>query len=466
MEPQKPTRKTTPAGRRALSGIQFLRYTLHRFAADQCTQRAAALTYTTLLALVPLVTISFAIFSAFAAFEGVREQVQAFIFENFVPQVGSAVQGHLEEFSRKTGRLTAVGVVFLVVTSVMLLSTISTTFNGIWRVRQTRNLLIRVPVYWFVLTAAPLLLGAGMSLSGVLFTMARETGVETYTGPLIDFAVLVPPILQIAGLTMLFLFVPNVPVRWRDALAGGITAGLLLEVLKQGFGLYVTYFPTYQTIYGALATFPIFLIWMYVLWMVVLFGAEIAAARPEWRAGVRHGDGAEQAPAAILTAAAAVLALLLAASRRGGGLSERLLARRSRQAPELVHRATQALQDKRYLARTEAGQWILGRDLDTVTLADLQTDLGLSVSLAAADAANQAWGERLATVLLDAESAARQAMTISLRDLLEVSDESGRKLAGADDEDEDDDDEVDENEDADYKSKLLAWLGLAWLGTR
>lgn len=448
---------------RTASGLAFLRYVLQRFANDNCTQSSAALTYTTLLALVPLIALSFAIFSAFDSFSGIWQQVQTFVFENFVPQVGSVVQQHLEEFAGKTGQLTAVGVAFLVITSVLLLATISTTLNNIWRTRQTRNLLTRIPVYWLVLTLTPLLIGAGLVLSGYLFALARASGVEEYTGPLTRLAGLVPPVVQIAGLTLLYIFVPNYPVRARDALTGGITAGVVLEILKKAFAFYVVNFPTYQTIYGALATVPIFLIWMYVVWIVVLCGAEIAAALPEWRAGVGRRHAGSRTPAAILLAAAAVLALLLAANRRGGGLSTRHLSRRAGQTPEMLDRATEMLLRGRYIARSDRGAWLLARDLETVSLADLHRDLGLSVSSTAAEAAQQVWGKELSAALEAQETAGGKAMDIPLKSLLSVPDDTSEELARPDD---DDSDEDDQSQGGDYKNRLLVWLGLAWLAGR
>lgn len=447
---------------RGASGLAFVRYVLTRFAGDRCTQSSAALTYTTLLALVPLLAISVAIFAAFDAFAGVWEQVQSFIFENFVPQVGSVVQGHLEEFASKTGQLTAVGVVFLVLTSVLLLATISTTLNGIWRTRQTRNLLARLPVYWLVLTLTPLLIGAGLVLSGYLFTLARAAGVEEYTGSLARLAGLVPPVIQIAGLTLLYVFVPNYPVRAGDALIGGITAGLILEILKKAFAFYVVNFPTYQTIYGAMATFPIFLIWMYVAWNVVLYGAEMAAALPEWRAGVSGREPGARSPASILLAAAAILAPLLAANRRGGGLSMRHLSRKTGQPAEMLDRATQLLLRGRYIARSDRGAWILSRDLETVSLADLHRDLGLSVSSTAAEAARHVWGKELSGTLKAMEAAGQQTMDIPLKTLLTVPQNAGEDLARSDD----DDDEDGDARSGGYKTRLLVWLGLAWLAGR
>ncbi len=455
---------------RAAAAVGYLRHVLSRFAADQCPQRAAALTYTTLLAMVPLLAISFALFSAFEAFGEVQTQVHNFIFENFVPQVGSVVQEHLQKFASKTRGLTILGALFLALTSVMLLSAISSTFNHIWRVRQTKGLVVRLPVYWMILTLTPLLLGASVALSTYLFALAQATGVEQYTGPLTRLAVIVPLLVQIAGLFVLYRFAPNYPVRWSDAMAGAVTAGLVLELLKRAFGYYVTTFPTYQTIYGALATVPIFLIWMYLMWNVVLYGAEMAAALPEWRSGVSRRESEQRTPAALLAAAASILALLLAAHRGGGGLRWRHLLRRTGQPAELLITASEALRRAHYIQKNERDVWFLSRDLDRATLADLHGDLGLSTAAAAAQVAHAGWGAKLAGALRGAEEAGHGAMAMSLESLLASGEEEkivrlspGREPGDDEGEDEFEDED---GEPRDYKNRLLAILGLAWLAGR
>lgn len=443
--------------------LGYLRHVLARFAHDQCPQRAAALTYTTLLAMVPLVAVSFTIFSAFEAFDAVQDQVKSFIFENFVPQVGSVVQEHLEQFASKTKGLSIVGAVFLFVTSVMLLSAISTTFNAIWRVRRRAGLIARLPTYWVILTLTPALLAASMVLSTYLFALAQATGVEAFTGPLTRLAVIVPLLVQIAGLFVLYRFAPDYPVRWADAMQGAVTAGIILELLKRGFGLYVTTFPTYQTIYGALATVPIFLIWMYVMWNIVLWGAEMAASLPEWRSGISRRDSDHRTPAAMLGAAASVLALLLAAHRVGGGLRWRHLLRRSGQPVVALTAATDALRQAGYIERSDRNVWFLARDLERVTLADLHAALGLSMSEAAAQVSHAAWGARLAETLRQAEQAGHAAMAMPLESLLGEEDSRIEHLVTAR---RDRDDEDDDGEPKDYKNRLLALLGLAWLAGR
>ena len=163
----------------------------------------------------------------------------------------------------------------------MLLLSISNAFDAIWHSQGERALISKLLVYWSVLTLAPLLVGACVSLSSYFFTIAQASGVEQYTGPLAGLLSFLPLFFQFCGFAVLYIVMPNSPVRIHDALAGGLTAALLFEILKKLFGFYVTDFPTYETIYGALAVFPIFIVWIYVSRLAVLLGAELTAAMPE-----------------------------------------------------------------------------------------------------------------------------------------------------------------------------------------
>ncbi|MCZ6606674.1 MAG: YihY family inner membrane protein, partial [Alphaproteobacteria bacterium] len=171
-------------GAMILGLADLLRYTAVRFHRDRCAQAAAALTFTSLLALVPLMAIVFASFTAFAVFGDVREELQAFIFESFVPHVGNVVSENLSRFAENAGRLTVVGSVVLGVTALMLLLTIQDSFNRIWRVAETRPPWVRWPAYWTLLSLGPLLLAASFSLSTYLFAAARSIDVDALTGPL------------------------------------------------------------------------------------------------------------------------------------------------------------------------------------------------------------------------------------------------------------------------------------------
>lgn len=441
---------------------RFLLYAGERFARDGCPQRAASLTFTSLLAMVPLLAVSFAIFAAFPAYDSLQVKVQDYIFENFVPQVGTQVQGHIQTFMAQTGKLSAVGVVFLALSAVLLLSSINGTLNTIWRARQTRGLVMRLMVFWSVLTLTPLLFGASISLSSVLFALAQASGVESVTGSLARFAFALPFLFQAAGLTVLFLVMPAAPVRRRDAVMGGLVASVLLEGLKQGFAFYVTNFPTYETIYGVMATIPIFLMWVYLSWMVILFGAEVAASLPEWRAGARRLGREGLSPIRRLTAALAVLRALSQAARAGKSLSERNLSRACRLGPDALGYATRRLDQGNYIARTTRNQWVLSRDLETVTLADLHRDLDLGLGTGIPRVhLRTAWGQRFAKAVDGLEAAEGEILAMPLKELLAPPAVGEDRVHAPGPEDEDVEDRIARKG---FNARVLALIGLGTLG--
>ncbi len=453
--------KTTHQRPGIRSGIAFLIYVFSRFRRDHGQERSAALTFTSLLALVPLLAISFAIFAAFPAFQNMKGEVQSFVFQNFVPEIGSVVYDHIEQFTSKTGQLTAVGVIFLAVTSIMLLSSINNTFNNIWKVRESRPLVGRLLVYWAVLTLSPMLFGASLSLSSYLFAAAQATGVEQFTGPLSRLAGFVPLVLQVVGFSILYMVMPSYPVRRRDALIGGLAAGLLFELLKKGFGLYVTNFPTYETLYGALSAFPILLVWMYVAWVVVLFGAQMTAAMPEWRAGVRTVTQSTIPAARLLAAALSLLHALHVTSLKGGGLSMRRMARAAPAAPEAVAVAQVKLERSRYITRADNARWLLSRDLEAMTLADLKRDMGLDLDISDLRyIPTYGWGRRYSEIIRNIDEADAEFTSITLRDLL-APDSEAEIIEFPDPEDEDHNE--DGEEITDRKTRFLALLGLTVL---
>jgi membrane protein len=439
------------------NGLRFFGYAFSRFTGDRCMERGAALTYTSLLAMVPLMAVSFAIFSAFPAFDKMKHSVQVYLFESFVPEIGKAIFSHVEQFTSKTGELTGIGVIFLGITSVMLLSSISNTFNSIWRVQETRAMVGRMLAYWAALTLTPLMFGASLSLSSYLFAIAQSTGVTEHIG-ITNLAGLLPLFMQIVGLSILYIVIPYYPVQPRDALFGGVVAGMLFELLKKGFGLYIAHFPTYQTVYGALAMIPIFLVWIYVAWGVVLLGAEITAALPEWRAGVRETRHGNIRPARKLVAALSVLRALLLASRDGGGIRSREMYRLAEIAPDVLIEATNVLLKDNYIAKGEGGLWLLGRDLDETSLADLNRAFGLVVETD--DFRNiddTHWGRRLAEKVETFNTSGADAMEISLKALLKPDEAEIIEFQKIQAE------EAAEDEIIDRKSRWLSVLGLAWL---
>ncbi|WP_454254759.1 YihY family inner membrane protein [Pseudomonas sp. Marseille-Q8238] len=265
--------------------MEFWRFLLQRFFADRAMQSAGALTYTTLFAVVPMMTVTFVILSAIPAFQGMGEDIQGFIFRNFVPSSGATVQEYLRDFTVQARKLTWVGVVLLAVTAFMMLLNIEKAFNTIWRVRQPRRGVQRFLLYWAILSLGPLLLGVGFAVSTYITSLALLAGPNALIGAktLLGFA---PLLSSVAAFTLIYATVPNTRVPLRHALIGGLFGAVLFEIAKALFGVFVRLFPGYQLIYGAFATVPLFLLWIYVSWLIVLFGAELVcnlSSSRQWR---------------------------------------------------------------------------------------------------------------------------------------------------------------------------------------
>lgn len=262
--------------------IDLLRILGRRFIADRCMQVASSLTLTTLLALVPVVTVALTVASAFPVFGSLLEHLHKFVVKNMLPRSIDAIMTYTQQFSANAAHLTAVGVVFLGVTALLLMFTIEGEFNVIWRVSRPRPLLRRVLVYSTVLTIGPLFIGASLSVTSYLISLSLGL-VNEVPGMRSALFRFVPLVLTSAAFALLYFTLPKCPVLKRDALTGGIAAGAGFEVMKHGFGFYVTQFPTYTVIYGAFAAVPIFLLWIYLSWLIVIGGAVLVAALPEWR---------------------------------------------------------------------------------------------------------------------------------------------------------------------------------------
>ncbi len=257
---------------------RFLRFLAGNFRKDHCLRTAASLSYTTLLSLVPLLAVMFSVLSAFPVFEAVVDKIQDYIFQNFVPASGEVVQSYIQQFLQQASRLTGPGIAFLVLVAVMLMDTIDGVLNGIWGVRRRRRWLSQFLVYWSVLTLGPLLLAVSIIVSSYLVSLPLLTGVDP-SGTVRGMLLSLMPFLSICvALALLYVLVPNRMVPLRNGLVGAALAALLFELAKHLFAMYLRWFPTYELIYGALATIPLLLVWIYVSWLITLFGAEIGYA--------------------------------------------------------------------------------------------------------------------------------------------------------------------------------------------
>ena len=294
--------------------VDTLRTLRIRFREDRLGLTASSLTFTTLVSLVPLVTVMLAVFSAFPIFSAFQEALQRYFLQTLVPDnIARQVLTTVTQFAAKAKGVGSAGVMLLFAAALALMLTIDRTLNSIWRVRQPRPIAQRVLVYWAAATLGPLVLGISLSLTSYAIS-ASQGCVNALPGGVslalsgVEFALLV------VGLSGLFHYVPNTHVRWHDALAGGVCSALAFELAKRALGWYLTEVPTYSVVYGAFATLPILLIWIYLVWVIVLLGAVIAAYAPSLRMQVKRWP---EGPGSSLRLAQAVLRALDTARRAG-----------------------------------------------------------------------------------------------------------------------------------------------------
>jgi membrane protein len=259
---------------------KLYRFGLRRLNEERLPQVAASLTFTTMLAVVPILTIGLAIFTGFPLFDTFRKSLEAYFIQNLMPKsIANVILGNLNQFAAKATRLSAIGAVFLVLTAVSMIAMVDRTFNQIWRVRTRRALPQRIVIYWSAITLGPLLIGVSITVTTYLFTATRSVVGELplFGAMFYSFASF---LLTTVAFTSLYIVFPNKGVVWRDALCGGAVAAIGFELTKRLFVSFVSHFPTYTMVYGALAAVPVFLVWVYLGWLIILSGAVIAAALP------------------------------------------------------------------------------------------------------------------------------------------------------------------------------------------
>ena len=263
--------------------LHFLSFIAARFKQDRCADMASSLTFTTLLSLVPLITITLTFFSAFPQFSEFSDHVKNIILANMLPETGGKIiSRYMEQFAANAARLTAVGIAFLAVTSMLMIYNIDHAFNTIWRVSRQRTFVKRVLVYWAVLTLAPLLMGGSLSMTSWLVGTSAFS-LSHLSPVVVDMLKVVPLILATLAFAFLFRVVPNRFVPMQHAFIGGAVSALAFEAMNRAFALYIAYFPTYTLVYGAFASIPIFLLWVYLSWLTVLLGAVLTASLSHWR---------------------------------------------------------------------------------------------------------------------------------------------------------------------------------------
>lgn len=341
---------------------RFIRFVAHHFIDDDCTYRASALAFASLLAVVPLMSVGLAILSSFPVFQGLAQPAQDFIFDNFVPATGKVVQNYLQQFATQVSKLSVWGVVFLFVTAILVMVTIEGTMNKIWRVSSPRKGVAAFLLYWAILSLAPLLLGLSLAISSYVISIPL---IKDHHAPLILLNA-IPFVISLTGFTFLYVIVPNCTVKFRDGLWGGVVAALLFESAKQGFAYYLTRYNTYQLLYGAFATVPIFFIWVYWVWIITLLGAEISYALAVHHQR-RTGKAIDGFSHALLW-----LHQLWHAQRKGKSVPFNLLVNASTHPFAIdVDDMIKLLTRLELIHTTAAGSFMLSRDLSQLSLYSL-----------------------------------------------------------------------------------------------
>jgi membrane protein len=374
-----PVKKEEPrpeAARKRRTGwgnaAKIAHFSLRRAGEKKLTQVASSLTFTTVLGIVPLLAVVLSLFTAFPLFADFRIALENFLTSSLMPpSVSDTVMLYLNQFAAKASGLTAVGSLFLIVTSIMLIMTIDEAFNDIWQVERQRPMRQRMLVYWAIISLGPILAGASLWATSVL---ARES--LGHVGELpgaIRFALsFIPLVITGLGFTALFMVVPNRRVMWKDALAGGFGTAVVLEIMRTGFAYYLARFPSYTVIYGAFATVPIFLLWIYLSWLAILLGATVAATLPALR---QRRWAHQHHPGSDFVDAIRVLRVLwnAQASLPSGRTARFLCAHLHLDQDEVTH-VLGVLKRLGYIVNTEgrdADEWVLACDQREATIGPL-----------------------------------------------------------------------------------------------
>ncbi len=393
----------------------FVRFVLRQFGSRRGPQTAAALAYTTLLSIVPLVGVMFSFFGNLPVFKDISDVVQEFVFGNFVPAFGETVREHLIGFSLKASHLTATGIVILMVIALLMLSTIESALNHIWNVSVRRSRVGRFLVYWAILTLGPILLGISLYATSYVLALPVVSSVDASLMLRTRILSVLPFFTTSIAFTLMYVLVPNCHVSHRDAAIGGLTAALFFEIAKYMFGVYVKSVPTYEMIYGAIAVIPLFLVWIYLSCVIVLLGAQIAYCLSVFR--LEHVAGQYDKSRWDFFDVYRVLAELWEAQKTGQSLTATQIKRRGLRIPHtLLNEILEILARARWIERVPGGRLMLSRDLHEVTLLDLHHLLPCKFPEKPGDGSD-IWQQTLAEALGKYEQGLQESLAVPLGEL-------------------------------------------------
>lgn len=257
--------------------FQFLKFLVRHFLEDNCQQKAASLTYTTMLSIVPILTVLLMILSSVPALASVRAQIYEVIYSNLLPQSSLQVSQYINSFAEKSTNLTAIGIMILFITTIMTLTTIERAFNQIWRVEDRSGGIKSMLRYWTIVTLGPLVLGTAFIASSAIQSISFLN--RQIAGYGIDWSFWIQAVsisITVAGFIGMYWFIPKARVPFKNAAIAGVIVAIVFELLKHVFGTVMTNFTSYEAIYGAFAALPIFLLWIYLSWNLILVGVEIS----------------------------------------------------------------------------------------------------------------------------------------------------------------------------------------------
>lgn len=261
--------------------VSFFHFLKKRLQQEQLQVVAGYLSYVSLMSLVPLMVVALSVATAFPIFADIHQSVEQFIYDNFVPTASDVVQQYLSAFVDNASKMSAVAISFLFVAALLLISAIDKTFNNIWQVTQKRRVITSFSMYWMILTLGPILMGASIAITSYIVSLVT-LGVEEHVGLTSMFFRLLPLLSSLAAFMLLYMLVPNRNVPFKYAFSGALFAAIFFELAKKVFAAYLTAFPSYQAIYGALAIVPILFLWVYLSWIIVLAGAVITVTLQEY----------------------------------------------------------------------------------------------------------------------------------------------------------------------------------------
>jgi membrane protein len=395
--------------------LPWLHYLWRRFNDDECTRSAAALTYMSLFALVPLMTVMYAVLSAIPASQGVGEQVQDFLFTNLIPSAGAEVETYLAEFSRQARNLTGFGIGILVVTAVLMLRNIESTFNTIWRTHKNRRPVASFLLYWAVLSLGPMFMGLALVISTYLVSVKvffDEYDSIGIGGMLLTSA---PVILSAAAFSLIYAAVPNTRVPFRHALIGGVLTALVFNLARHLFTRAVMG-SSITVIYGAFAAFPLFLLWIFLSWNILLGGGILVHSLSAY-----HHEAAGRNP--LLLKALGVLHRLWRCQQNGDSVSETELLDRSNPDTRGLDSDTWCglrdlfLQHK-LLQINEKGRYLLARDLHQLSYWQLKEWVSDETPLEQIPVIDgKGWQARALHLMQDQRQQQRETLQISLAEL-------------------------------------------------